>query len=95
MSAIALVPQNDSLTSRASNDALEALRFVQVCHFVVSAAQLEAKDWLEVLALQQDSRLEPIAKIDGMGQGGLFDDLVDARGEDESQVLLGSQSLAS
>ena len=58
-----------------------------MCHLVVGTTQLEAKDGLEVLALEQHIAFQPIAQIGGMGEGRLGGDLVDARGENEAKIL--------
>lgn len=64
-------------------------------HFVVCAAQLEAEDGLQILPLEQDIAAQSGGQVDGMGKGSLGDNFVDARSEDESQVLLGeSETIA-
>ncbi|KAF1737742.1 hypothetical protein CRV24_003368 [Beauveria bassiana] len=70
----------------AADDALPGPRGVEVGHFVVGAAQLEAKDGLLVLALEQHGALEPVAEVDGVGEGRGLAGFVDARcgGEDHA-----------
>jgi hypothetical protein len=58
-----------------------------VCHFVVCAAQLEAENGLQVLALKHDVAFESVAEVGCMCERCLVDDLVDTRCKDESQVL--------
>jgi hypothetical protein len=50
----------------------------------------EAEDGLEVLSFHADPDTEPIAEVDGMGDRGLFDDLVDLRAEYELDVVWGA-----
>ncbi|PMB70998.1 hypothetical protein BM221_003461 [Beauveria bassiana] len=70
----------------AADDALPGPRGVEVGHLVVGAAQLEAKDGLLVLALEQHGALEPVAEVDGVGEGRGLAGFVDARcgGEDHA-----------
>jgi hypothetical protein len=56
-------------------------------HFVVCSAQLEAEHRLQILSLEQNIAAQPRSQVDSMGERGLGDDFVDARSEDESQVL--------
>jgi len=56
-------------------------------HLVIRATQLEAEHRLQVLALQQNLALEAVAQVNGVGEWRLLHDLIDARGEDEPQVL--------
>ena len=62
----------------AGHDAAPAVLGVEVGHLVVGAAQLEAEDGLQVLALEQDIALEPVAEIGCLCQRRLVDDFVDA-----------------
>lgn len=57
-------------------------------HFVICAAQLEAEHRLQILSFEQDIAAQPRGQIGGMGKRSLGDNFVDARSEDESQVLL-------
>ena len=74
-------------TGRAGDNAFPALFSVKVCHSVVGSSKLEAEDWLKVFALQQDFAFEAIAEIRGVGEVGFSDNIVDARGEDETEIL--------
>lgn len=56
-------------------------------HLVVCAAQLEAENGLEILALQQNIGLESITQIRRRRQGRLVDDFIDSRGQDQAQVV--------
>lgn len=78
----------------ARYDASPAVLGLQVGHFVVCAAQLEAEDGLEVLALEQDIAFEAVAEVGGVGQGRLLDHFVDARREDEAEILCASAEVA-
>ena len=76
------------LTRGTSDHAAPPLVFIQMGHLIVGAPQLEAKDWLEVFALEEDFAFETIAEIQSGSQGGLGYDFVDAGGEDQAHVLL-------
>jgi hypothetical protein len=71
----------------AGDDALPARLRVQVRHLVVGAAQLEAEDGLQVLALEQHIALQPVAEVGRVRERRLGDNFVDARREDQAQVL--------
>lgn len=60
-------------------------------HLVVSATQLEAEDGLQVFTLQHDLAFQTVAEVDGMRQRCLLHDFVDARGQDETEILLDGQ----
>lgn len=45
---------------------------------------------MQVFALQQNFALEAVAKVGRVGEGGLFDDIVDTGRKDEAEVLLKS-----
>jgi hypothetical protein len=75
------------VAGRASNDTLPPLLWVQMGHLVVSASELEAEDRQQVLSLEQDSALKPVAEVDGMVKRALVDNIVDSRCEDQSQIL--------
>lgn len=79
--------QRKSRTCGASHDALPPLLGRQMGHFVVGPSQLERKDWLQILALEQNMAFETVAEVDCMCERGLFDDIVDAGCENEAQVL--------
>lgn len=79
--ALGVVPRT------ARNDALPALLRGEVRHFVVRAAQLEAENREEVFALEEDAAFEPVGEVDRGCEGGFGHDVVDARGEDEAQVV--------
>jgi len=57
-------------------------------HLVVCAAQLEAEDGLKIFAFKEDVAFEPVAQVCGIGEGSFLDHFVDARGENESEILL-------
>lgn len=75
------------LTGRYGNHALPPLLLTQMRHLVVRAPQLEAKDRLQVLPLEQDAAFQPCAKVLGMMQRRLLDCFVHPRREDELHVL--------
>lgn len=52
-------------------------------HLVVGTAHLEAEDGLQVLTLHEDLVAQTVCQVDGAGERSHFDDIVDARGEDE------------
>jgi len=56
-------------------------------HLVVCAAQLEAEDGLQVFPLEQHIAFEPVAQIGREGEGCFLDDFVDARREDEAEIV--------
>lgn len=58
-----------------------------MCHLVVSAAQLEAEHGLQVFSFQEDVAFQAIAEVDGVCEWCFDGGFVDARCEDESQVL--------
>jgi hypothetical protein len=74
-------------TGGAGDDAFPALSGVQMCHLVVGAPQLEAKDWLEVLAFQQHIAFQSFAQVCGMSQRRFLNNLVDFGGQNEPEVL--------
>ena len=59
----------------------------QLGHPVVSAPELEGKDWLQVLSLQPDAVLQPPAQIGCWIQWCLPRDVIDARTEDPLQIV--------
>lgn len=61
----------------AADDAPPAAGGLEVSHLVVCAAQLEAKDRVLVLALEQDIALQAVAEVHCGGQRGLLAGLVD------------------
>jgi hypothetical protein len=58
-----------------------------VGELVVSTTDLEGEDILEILALEVDVVLGTGGKVDGVGEGGLFEDLIAAGGEDQTEVI--------
>lgn len=56
-------------------------------HLIVCSAQLEAEDWLQVLALEQHIAFQAVAQVGCVRERRLVNDLVDARGEDETEIL--------
>lgn len=75
-------------TCRTCYDTFPPLAAFQMGHFVVCAAQLEAEDGLQILPLEQYIAAQSRGQVDGMGKRSLGNNFVDARSEDESQVLL-------
>ncbi|KAI6762003.1 hypothetical protein HG531_002556 [Fusarium graminearum] len=67
------------VTGGAADYALPALLGVEMGHLVVSAAQLEAENGLLVFTLEEDIAFEPVAQVDGVGEGSDFAGLVDSR----------------
>lgn len=47
-------------------------------HFVVGASQFEAKDREKIFTFEVNLSLETIAEVDGMGEWGLLEDIVDS-----------------
>jgi hypothetical protein len=45
-------------------------------HLVVRATKLEAEDRKQVLSLEEDSALEPVAEVDGMVKRAFVDNIV-------------------
>lgn len=56
-------------------------------HLVVGTAHFEAEDGLQVLTLHENLVAQTVRQVDGAGERSHFDDIVDARGEDEPQIL--------
>lgn len=71
------------------DDAFPAEGGGDVCHFVVGAPDFEGEDGLEVFALEEDFVGETGGEVVGVCDGGFGEDVVDARGEDEAEVLFG------
>jgi hypothetical protein len=81
-------------TSTAGHDAPPPVLGVQMRHLVVRAAQLEAEDGLQVLALEHHVAFQPVAEVDGRCERRLSDHFVDARGENKAEVLDNCQAHA-
>lgn len=56
-------------------------------HLVVGTTHLEAEDGLQVLPLHKDLIAQPVRQVDGAGERSHLDNIVNARCEDESQIL--------
>lgn len=69
---------SEFLTCRARDDALPPLLIVQMRHLIVGSAELEAENRKKVFPLEENAAFEPITEVDGMVQGSLVDDIVDA-----------------
>jgi hypothetical protein len=65
-----------------------------VRHFVVCPSQLEAENWLQVLALKQHIGIESGTERDGMGQWCFFHNVVDPGCQDKASVLSRVRKLA-
>ena len=61
-------------------------------HFIVSAAQLEAENWLEVFPFEENFAFQPIAKVCCMCQRGFGNNFIDSGCQDEPKVLLKLES---
>ena len=61
--------------------------FGQIGHLVVCSAQLEAEDWLEVLALEEYVAFISSAEIGRGSQFGWFDDVVDTGVMYKAEIL--------
>ena len=72
---------------RTSYHTFPSLVAVKMRHLVVRSSELEGEDGEEVFSFKQDSALETMGQVDGVGDGRFGDDIVDARREDESQVV--------
>lgn len=71
----------------ARDDAPPAVLCVEMGHLVVGAAQLEAEDGLQVLALEQHIALEAVAEVGRVRERRLLHDLVHLGGQDQAQVV--------
>jgi hypothetical protein len=74
-------------TGAAGNDALPAVLDGEIGHKVVRAPDFEGKDIVEVLALEPYFVAQTRAQIAGLDEGGLLDNLVHLRGQDEAKVV--------
>lgn len=75
------------ISGRAGNNTPPLLLLRQMGQLVISASDLEGKNILEILALEIDLVLGSGREIDGVGEGGLLEDLVAAGGEDQTEVV--------
>lgn len=66
-----------TLTGAASDDAFPPLVLAETSHEVVRSSDFEAKDLLEILALEPYLVAEFCAKVGGTDEGSFFEDLVD------------------
>lgn len=57
-------------------------------HLVIGSPQLEAKDWEKILSFQENLTFKSIADINYMSQRCFFQNFIDARGEDETKILI-------
>lgn len=57
-------------------------------HLVVGSSQLEAKDWEKILSFQENLTFKSIAEVNCMSQRCFVQDFIDARGEDETKILI-------
>lgn len=74
-------------TCRTCYDTLPPLLVCQMCHLVVCSAQLEAEYGLKIFSFEVYLALQPIAQVDCMCEWCFLDNIVDARGKDEAEVL--------
>lgn len=74
-------------TRRTGNDTLPPVLSRQMRHLVVGPTHLKAEHWLEVLTLHEDLVTQSVCQVDGAGERSHFDDIVDPRCENESQIL--------
>src|SRR5258708_33739759 len=77
------------LTGAASDDAFPPLLLREAGHKVVRAANFEAENLLEILALEIYLVPKLCAEIRGMNKRCLFKDLVDLGGQDKTEVVRG------
>jgi len=77
------------LTGAASDDAFPPLLLGKAGHKVVRAANFEAEDLLEILALEIDLVSKFGAEIRGMHKWSLFKDLVDLGSQDKAEIVRG------
>lgn len=77
------------LTGAASDDAFPPLLLGKAGHKVVRAANFEAEDLLEILALEIDLVSKFCAQIGGMHKWCLFKDLVDLGIQDKAEIVRG------
>ena len=77
------------VAGRGTDHAFFELRCAQVCHLVVSAAQLEAEHRLLVFTLEQDGVFQAHAQVFGRLQSRLDRHVIDAGREDFFQVVSG------
>jgi hypothetical protein len=77
------------LTGAASDDAFPSLLLRKAGHKVVRAANFEAEDLLEILALEIYLVPKFCAEIRGMNKWCLFKDLVDLGGQDKTEIVRG------
>jgi hypothetical protein len=77
------------LTGAASDDAFPPLLLGKAGHKVVRAANFEAEDFLEILALEIYLVSKFCAEIRGMHKWCLFKNLVDLGGQDKAEIVRG------
>lgn len=77
------------LTGAACDDAFPTLPLGNASHKIVRAANFEAKNLLEVLALEIYVISELCAEICGMHEWSLLEDLVHFCGQDEAEIIWG------
>ena len=77
------------LTGATSDDAFPPLLLGKAGHKVVRAANFEAEDLLEILALEIDLVSKFCAEIRGMHKRCLFKDLVDLGSQDKAEIVRG------
>jgi len=77
------------LTGAASDDAFPPLLLGKAGHKVVRAANFEAENLLEILALEIDLVSKFCAEIRGMDKRCLFKDLVDLGSQDKAEIVRG------
>ena len=82
------------ITGARGNHAACALVWPQVRDLVVGAAQLEAEDGLQILALEQDLRAEPAREPGSRVEGRLTAHVVHAARQDEPQHLVARSAAA-
>jgi hypothetical protein len=75
------------VAGRGANDAALQLRVAQIRHLVVSAAHLEAKDVLHVLALEVNLVANSLRENRRQFERGFMGHVVDAGGQDFLQVV--------
>lgn len=57
-------------------------------HFVIGSPQFEAKHWEKILPFQENLTFKSIADVNCMSQRCFVQDFIDARGEDETKILV-------
>jgi hypothetical protein len=77
------------LTGATSDDAFPPLLLGKAGHKVVCAANFEAENLLEVLALEIDLVSKFCAEIRGMHKWCLFKDLVDLGSQNKAEIVRG------